>query len=157
MSNGWAYPNPYMCENYNSPQSPYWGMKAFTPLALPSSHPFWTAQELPAPSSSVSLPIPGMVISHYPKNTVALMSGPSHDPSIVRFQAEKYCKFAYSTRYGFSIDFNTKNFENSCALGIDSPEIKSSNSDESDGKLVLEVCSTGSIALFTLFFSLKGA
>jgi hypothetical protein len=113
MSNGWAYPNPYMCENYNSPQSPYWGMKAFTPLALPSSHPFWTAQELPAPSSPATLPIPGMVISHYPKNTVALMSGPSHDPAVVRFQAEKYCKFAYSTRYGFSIDFNTKNFENS--------------------------------------------
>ncbi|CAO3678665.1 unnamed protein product [Umbelopsis ramanniana] len=107
---GYAYPNSFVCENYNSPQSPYWAMKAFLPLALPSSHPFWTAQELPASSASASLPIPGMVISHYPKNTVALMSGPQHFRDTVRFQAEKYCKFAYSTRYGFSIDTNAKNF-----------------------------------------------
>jgi hypothetical protein len=107
---GYAYPNSFVCENYNSPQSPYWAMKAFLPLALPSTHPFWTAQELPASSASASLPIPGMVISHYPKNTVALMSGPQHFRDTVRFQAEKYCKFAYSTRYGFSIDTNAKNF-----------------------------------------------
>lgn len=107
---GYAYPNSFVCENYNSPQSPYWAMKAFLPLALPSTHPFWTAQELPATSTSASLPIPGMVISHYPKNTVALMSGPQHFRDTVRFQAEKYCKFAYSTRYGFSIDANAKYF-----------------------------------------------
>ncbi|KAI9278181.1 hypothetical protein BC943DRAFT_364023 [Umbelopsis sp. AD052] len=111
LSLGYAYPNSFVCENYNSPQSPYWAMKAFLPLALPSTHPFWTAQELPASSAPASLPIPGMVISHYPKNTVALMSGPQHFRDTVRFQAEKYCKFAYSTRYGFSIDANAKNFD----------------------------------------------
>ncbi|KAI8575009.1 hypothetical protein K450DRAFT_263779 [Umbelopsis ramanniana AG] len=110
LSLGYAYPNSFVCENYNSPQSPYWAMKAFLPLALPSTHPFWTAQELPASSAPANLPIPGMVISHYPQNTVALMSGPQHFRDTVRFQAEKYCKFAYSTRYGFSIDANAKNF-----------------------------------------------
>ncbi|KAH8556083.1 hypothetical protein BGW37DRAFT_471027 [Umbelopsis sp. PMI_123] len=108
---GYAYPNSFVCENYNSPQSPYWAMKAFLPLALPSDHPFWTAEELPACSASANLPVPGMVISHYPRNTVALMSGPHHYRNTVRFQAEKYCKFAYSTRYGFSIDANGKNFD----------------------------------------------
>ncbi|KAH8556490.1 hypothetical protein BGW37DRAFT_472771 [Umbelopsis sp. PMI_123] len=92
---GYAYPNSFVCELYNSPQSPYWAMKAFLPLALPSDHPFWTAEELPASSMSASLPVPGMVISHYPKNT----------------SFDKYCNFAYSTRYGFSIDANEKNFD----------------------------------------------
>lgn len=111
LSLGYSYPNSYICENYNSPQSPYWAMKAFLPLALPDTHPFWTAEELPSSSMPANLPVPGMVISHYPKNTVALMSGPQHFQDTVRFQAEKYCKFAYSTRYGFSVDINFKNFE----------------------------------------------
>lgn len=111
LSLGYAYPNSFVCENYNSPQSPYWAMKAFLPLALPDSHPFWTAEELPATYESANLPIPGMVISHYPKNTVALMSGPQQSHSVVRFEAEKYGKFAYSTRYGFSMDVNPYGFE----------------------------------------------
>jgi hypothetical protein len=111
LSLGYAYPNSFVCENYNSPQSPYWAMKAFLPLALPDSHPFWTAEELPATYESANLPIPGMVISHYPKNTVALMSGPQQSHGVVRFEAEKYGKFAYSTRYGFSMDVNPYGFE----------------------------------------------
>lgn len=111
LSLGYTYPNPFICETYNSPQSPYWALKAFLPLALPSDHPFWTAEELPVKLESASLPVPGMVISHHPKNTVALMSGPQHFSSTVRYQAEKYCKFAYSSRYGFSIDIRRDRFD----------------------------------------------
>ncbi|CAM0141766.1 hypothetical protein VKS41_004540 [Umbelopsis sp. WA50703] len=111
LSLGYTYPNPYICETYNSPQSPYWALKAFLPLALPDDHPFWTAEELPLKLDSASLPVPGMVVSHYPQNTVALMSGPQHSPSTVRYQAEKYCKFAYSSRYGFSIDIRRDCFD----------------------------------------------
>ncbi|ANB15762.1 hypothetical protein AWJ20_3406 [Sugiyamaella lignohabitans] len=111
MSLGFSYPNAIVCERYNSPQSPYWGGKIFFPLALPADHPFWTAEELPIPRPQhKALPVPGMVFSHYPKNTVALVSGPYQNGSYVRFQGEKYCKFAYSTRYAFSVEVNDRNF-----------------------------------------------
>jgi hypothetical protein len=102
---GYAYPNPLIAENYNSPNSPYWACKAFLPLALAADHPFWTAEEA-APlgdrTAPVSLASPGLVIRHEPGQTVALSSGQAN-PAI-RFGAEKYGKFAYSTRYAFSIE-----------------------------------------------------
>lgn len=115
MSMGWAYPNPIMCERYNSPQSPYWGTKIFFPLALPESHPFWKAQEEPFNLETQIQPIQGMILSHYPNNTIALVSGPWQNGSYVRFQGEKYCKFAYSTRYGFSVEANDRSWDD-CTL-----------------------------------------
>ena len=50
LSVGYTYPNLLMSENYNSPGSPYWALKAFLPLALPADHPFWSADEAPAPA-----------------------------------------------------------------------------------------------------------
>lgn len=49
LSIGWAYPQMYMSEQYNSPQSPYWALKSLLVLALPKDHPFWTAEEEPIP------------------------------------------------------------------------------------------------------------
>ncbi|ORX46981.1 hypothetical protein DM01DRAFT_1396586, partial [Hesseltinella vesiculosa] len=113
LSLGYAYPNSFVCEHYNSPQSPYWATKVFIALAVPDDHPFWTANEESHLCAPISLqPTSGMVITHFPKNTTALMSGPSHLADVVRFQAEKYCKFAYSTRYGFSVDVNAYSFVN---------------------------------------------
>ena len=43
-------------QDYNSPQSPYWALKAFLPLILPSSHPFWEAIEEPFPSELLKEP-----------------------------------------------------------------------------------------------------
>ncbi|KAI8068585.1 hypothetical protein BC940DRAFT_298546 [Gongronella butleri] len=112
LSLGYAYPNAFVCENYNSPQSPYWAFKAFVVLALDESHPFWSTTEIqPSALPLAAQRIPGMVITHHPKNTVALMSGPCHLPSTVRFAAYKYNKMAYSTRYGFSIDANPYGFD----------------------------------------------
>jgi hypothetical protein len=102
---GYAYPNPLIAENYNSSNSPYWACKAFLPLALAADHPFWSAEEAPPRAdraTPVSLASPGLIIRHEPGQTVALSSGQSN-PAI-RFGAEKYCKFAYSTRYAFSIE-----------------------------------------------------
>ncbi|CAN6674769.1 hypothetical protein TRVA0_064S00364 [Trichomonascus vanleenenianus] len=113
MSLGFSYPNAIMCERYNSPQSPYWGTKAFFPLALPESHPFWQSEEvdiIPRPQTQ-ALPVPGMVFSHYPNNSVALVSGPYQRGSYCRYQAEKYCKFAYSTRFAFSVETNCRSFD----------------------------------------------
>ena len=130
LSIGYGYPNLLMSESYNSAGSPYWALKAFLPLALPEDHPFWTAEETEAVIDDKPVPLkhPGMVMMHTPGNVVALSSGQQ-----VRFGrrtwhmrqgAEKYVKFAYSSRYAFSVesddrDFDSGAFDGALALSDD--------------------------------------
>lgn len=104
LSVGYGYPNLLMSESYNSPGSPYWALKAFLPLALGEDHPFWQAEEVPAAFSDapVALKHPGMVMMHQKGNVVALSSGQQNYQ--MRHGAEKYAKFVYSSRYGFSVE-----------------------------------------------------
>ncbi|CAK7202816.1 hypothetical protein SEUCBS139899_005543 [Sporothrix eucalyptigena] len=46
LSIGFGYPNLYISEEYNSPQSVYWCLKSFVALCLAEDHPFWSAEEL---------------------------------------------------------------------------------------------------------------
>jgi len=105
---GYAYPNLHMCETYNSPQSPYWAFKAFLPLALAEDHPFWQAEEEECPQRrdiSVQHHI-GLLVNNPPGDAIALSAGQQVGPANAwaRFGAQKYAKFAYSARYGFSIE-----------------------------------------------------
>jgi len=111
LSIGYGYPNLLMSEQYNSPGSPYWAMKAFLPLALPESHPFWQAEEVPAapPERPVAQRHPGFVIQALPGHTVALSSG--QETTMMRHGAEKYSKFAYSSRYAFGVESDARQFE----------------------------------------------
>lgn len=112
LSIGYGYPQLSMSERYNSPGSPYWAMKAFAPLALPEDHPFWASDEA-APKERpqvVSLPEPGMVKFEH-KGDVTVLSGGQQSPNFGR-AAEKYNKFAYSTRYGFCVETEGRAFEN---------------------------------------------
>jgi hypothetical protein len=99
---GYAYPNLHMSEAYNSPGSPYWALKAFLPLALGQEHPFWLAEEAPAPTGGDlrALPHAGMLV-HSDRGEVTALAGGQAGP--FRHGAEKYAKFAYSTRFGFSV------------------------------------------------------
>ena len=110
LSIGYTYPNLLLSEGYNSSGSPYWAMKAFLPLALGADHPFWTAEEsAPEPISvPVVLPEPGMVVQHLSGHTVALSTGQQSQEW--RGMIEKYGKFAYSTRYGFSVEADDRHF-----------------------------------------------
>ncbi|MBF9232454.1 DUF2264 domain-containing protein [Microvirga alba] len=110
LSIGYTYPNLLMSENYNSAGSPYWALKAFLPLALSADHPFWSAEELPCPTRSTprALRHPGMVVSNPPGDSIALSSGQQN--LTMRFGAEKYAKFAYSARYGFSVESDERRF-----------------------------------------------
>jgi hypothetical protein len=110
LSVGYGYPNLLMSENYNSAGSPYWALKAFLPLALPEGHPFWQAEETPAAETSEPVPLkhPGMVMMHTPGNVVALACGQENQQ--MRFGAEKYAKFVYSSRYGFSVESDEKSY-----------------------------------------------
>ncbi|MFC4598437.1 DUF2264 domain-containing protein [Cohnella hongkongensis] len=122
---GYAYVNPLMSENYNSPGSPYWAMKTFLPLALPEDHPFWAAEELPLP------PLPAFGEQRHPCLVVVRRPGEGAEGGggtdgakaaesasgdhVAAFNAghlatnehthtsAKYEKFVYSTLFGFSV------------------------------------------------------
>lgn len=101
---GYAYPNLQMSESYNAPGSPYWALKGFAFLALPDDHPFWSVEcaPLPALEPCKYLPHANQVIQRGNENVVALVPGrvelDDHSHTV-----EKYCKFAYSSRFGFSV------------------------------------------------------
>ncbi|HEX4532568.1 MAG TPA: DUF2264 domain-containing protein [Acidimicrobiia bacterium] len=110
LSVGYGYDNRRMAESYNSAGSPYWCMKAFTMLAAPADHPFWTVEEVgpPAPGT-VSLRTAGMVLGRADDQVVGLFA---QQPgwSFVEQADAKYLKFAYSSRFGFSGDFTMYGF-----------------------------------------------
>lgn len=101
---GYAYPNLQMSETYNAPGSPYWALKCFAFLALPDDHPFWSAQcaPLPALEGCKYLPHANMLVQHGGDHAVALVPG-RLEMEPYAHTAEKYSKFAYSSRFGFSI------------------------------------------------------
>ncbi|ASA23002.1 DUF2264 domain-containing protein [Paenibacillus donghaensis] len=103
---GYAYPNLVMAENYNSPGSPYWSFKAFLPLALPETHPFWQAEELPLPDlpACFEQKPAHLVICRQPEtgHVAAFNSGHPQTNEHTHTSA-KYEKFVYSTAFGFSV------------------------------------------------------
>ncbi|MFC4030468.1 DUF2264 domain-containing protein [Streptomyces polygonati] len=104
LSIGYGYPQPGVAEQYNGPASPYWALKAFLPLALPAEHPFWAAEEAGAPADlgpARAQPEAGAVLMRS-GGDVTMLSGRQHN-TWVRGGAAKYGKFAYSTRFGFSL------------------------------------------------------
>lgn len=101
---GYAYPNLIMAERYNAPGSPYWGMKTLLCLALPDQHSFWNVEAAPLPKLDEvkALYQADMLMHRCGKDVIAYPAGVcetyghGHVP-------EKYSKFAYSTRFGFSV------------------------------------------------------
>ncbi len=103
---GYRYPNLKMAEFYNAPGSPAWAMKAFLALALPESHPFWSAveEELPELGRVSVQKHPFMIVmrGERGRHVQALTSGQyaRFEPT---FMSAKYEKFAYSNVFGFSV------------------------------------------------------
>ena len=104
---GYCYPNLYMSEQYNSPGSPYWGMKTFLLLALPEAHPFWAAEAAPLPPDIAA---PGvfpqyaanMLLQRLPDGQLNAYAAGEVERSEQGQFAEQYAKFCYNTRFGFS-------------------------------------------------------
>lgn len=101
---GYAYPQLYMSERYNSPSSPYWGMKTFLVMALPEEHPFWSAPAAPLPPlpALYAMKSADLLFQRLPDGQVN-----AYAPAEVAYSehgqfSEKYCKFVYNTRFGFS-------------------------------------------------------
>ncbi|MFJ9250818.1 DUF2264 domain-containing protein [Streptomyces sp. NPDC101776] len=111
LSIGYGYPQPALAEQYNAFGSPYWSLKAYLPLALPVRHAFWTAPEEPAPAlPAVSAQRHAGAVLMRTSGDVTLLAGRQHHRWI-RHGAEKYAKFAYSTRFGFSLPGGTLGLE----------------------------------------------
>jgi hypothetical protein len=128
---GFSYPNTYLAENYNSPGSPYWSMLAFAPLAMPASHPFWSASEEPHPFASQriirALPHPRHITVRSGGHTFLLSSGQSCHYAIKNSNA-KYGKFAYSAAFAYSVSTGYQELEqfvpeSSLALSEDGGEL----------------------------------
>ena len=100
LSVGYRYPTLKTAETYNSPNSPYWAMKAFLPLALESTHPFWAADEEPLPDrpETVAQPEAGKILCRNDSHLFSLSLGQEST-----YGPEKYGKFAYSGTFGFSV------------------------------------------------------
>ncbi|MCW2479323.1 DUF2264 domain-containing protein [Candidatus Symbiopectobacterium sp. NZEC135] len=104
---GYTYPNLAFCEDYNSPGSPYWGLKVFIILAMPEKSPFWQSEEqsLPILKETHAIPHAAQIIIH-PENAghvYMLTSGQLELNNYVNTEA-KYTKFAYSALFGFTIE-----------------------------------------------------
>ncbi|KAF8076484.1 hypothetical protein FPV67DRAFT_1604999 [Lyophyllum atratum] len=103
---GFCYPNHNITENYNSPGSPYWCCKSFVTLALPETHPFWTAKEEPYPhellETTRALNYPLHITSNLGGHTFLLSSGQQCSYP-VKQSAAKYGKLAYSSAFGYSV------------------------------------------------------
>ncbi|MEH1303406.1 DUF2264 domain-containing protein [Raoultella ornithinolytica] len=105
LSVGYSYPNLIMAEDYNAPGSPYWALKTMLVLAMGEDDPFWLEPELPLPTIAAqhSIKHADQVLVHQTDHLWMLTSGQLELNNFVNTEA-KYCKFAYSTRYGFTIE-----------------------------------------------------
>lgn len=112
MTIGYCYPNLQMTESYNAPGSPYWAMKIFACLALPEEDPFWTCDPAPLPQmeSQKYLEKADMIIQRMGDGNVVALPGGRTLSHIHTHTEEKYAKFAYSTKYGFSVMRSPINF-----------------------------------------------
>ena len=103
---GFTYPNMFMCEDYNSPQSVYWCMKSFVAIALPDDHDFWTAKEQQLPADAIPLSrvvrVPMQIVCHTGSHHFMLSSG-QFCPWPLKATEAKYGKFAYSSHFGLSV------------------------------------------------------
>ncbi|KAF7563571.1 hypothetical protein G7046_g556 [Stylonectria norvegica] len=106
---GYGYPNMYMAEDYNSPQSVYWCLKAFIVIGLPEDHSFWKSNEMSHPTELFPH-LPDFALLREPRHIVC--NSPEHHFLLSLGQATrknhkgreaKYGKFAYSSAFGFSV------------------------------------------------------
>lgn len=102
---GYHYPSLHLAEGYNAAGSPMWCLMAFACLALPADDPFWPAapEALPAlPDVRTTLGGTALVTRDAGGEVTLYPSGRVPGHPFAQSDA-KYAKFAYSSRFGFSV------------------------------------------------------
>ena len=102
---GYCYPNLHMAETYNAPGSPYWAMKLFTFMTLPEDDIFWRTPSLPLPELEelVCFKTASMLIQRTADGHAVMLPAGLQIGHVHAHMEEKYSKFAYSTKHGFSV------------------------------------------------------
>ena len=112
-------------------------MKAFACLSVPQTHLFWSSTELPWPTelfkSVKALPDPGHIVSRLGGHTFFLSSGQKPHYAM-RHGPEKYCKFAYSSAFGFSCSTGDMDLEQLAADSMLALRDNTSGINECDGE-----------------------
>lgn len=97
----------YMCEDYNSPQSPYWCLKTLIAVALSKDDEFWTASETPYPEFQppvALVPASRQIVCNHPDSNHHFMLSPAQFVAWpMKATQAKYSKFAYSSAFTFSV------------------------------------------------------
>lgn len=96
----------FMCEDYNSPQSPYWCMKTLIALSLSQDDEFWTALEQPYPPlfRPSLVPAPRQIVSNHPEGNHHFILSPAQFVGWpIKATQAKYSKFEYSSAFTFSV------------------------------------------------------
>lgn len=106
---GFGREQPCLAEGYASSASPYWAFKAFLPLALPESHPFWACSEGAMPSMPPVQRQSGYGFITRPQGgrDVVMLADSASRRDWLRHNEAKYHKFAYSARMAFSISLGS--------------------------------------------------
>jgi len=96
-----------MAEDYNSQQSVYWCLKSLIVVGLAADSAFWTAQESPYPRQAQTVEIvsaPQQILCNAPQGNHHFMLTPGQFVAWpMKANQAKYCKFAYSSAFGFSV------------------------------------------------------
>lgn len=102
-----AYRQMYLSEDYNSPQSAYWCLKSLIVISLPEDDPFWALEEVPYPTweaGHVALPGPEQILCNHPAGDHHFLLSPGQFVGWpMKANQAKYCKFAYSSAFAFSV------------------------------------------------------
>ena len=122
---GYEYPNLTMAESYNAPGSPYWGFKIFACLTLPENDDFWKTEILPLPKMEKikSFPEAKLVTQRTDDGHAVLFPLGLQIGHVHKHMEEKYSKFAYSSKYGFSVMHSSCNFHEAAPDSVLSFEI----------------------------------
>lgn len=103
LSLGWHHPWRAIAQNYSGLGSPYWAAKGMLGLALPASHPVWSAEEKPLPIDrgpfARAIVAPGWLAVGTADGTVRVVNhGTDHRvEGSLEPDAPLYAKLGYST------------------------------------------------------------
>ena len=111
-----------MAEDYNSPQSVYWSLKSMIVICLGKDHEFWSSREAPYPRFSLAkivnsensnpddiAPVevispPTQILCNHPQGGHHFLLSPGQFVAWpMKASQAKYCKFAYSSAFSFSV------------------------------------------------------
>lgn len=101
---GYAYPNTFITEAYNSPFSPLWCLKSAIILDIPEEDVFWQTYEVPLPQLDairIQREAGAVVCRH--EESVMLFPADQKSQYDILNAAAKYEKFVYSNLSGFSV------------------------------------------------------